>query len=184
MRHETYMLRALAEAEEALKRGEFPVGCVIADKEGILVSGQRMNSVGIPNEMDHAEIMALRALISSGSVVEERGDLIVYSTMEPCLMCFSTLILNGIHTIVYGYEDAMGGGTNLPLEKLNPLYAAMTVTVVPHILRQQSLSLFKRFFSRPDNRYWRDSFLARYTLAQQDEEKGPGNGSMEGSSPA
>ncbi|MCK7503860.1 MAG: hypothetical protein MZV70_06965 [Desulfobacterales bacterium] len=34
--------------------------------------------------------------------------------MEPCLMCFSALMLHGIGAIVYAYEDAMGGGTGLP----------------------------------------------------------------------
>jgi tRNA(adenine34) deaminase len=116
--------------------------------------------------MDHAEIVALRAL-PAGISETDRGRLTVYSTMEPCLMCFSTLILNGIRTIVYAYEDVMGGGTNVPLKGMNPLYAAMEIMVVPNVLRQRSLAYFKTFFSSPDNLYWRDSLLARYTLTQK-----------------
>ena len=164
--HEYFMLLALKEAERALQKGEFPVGCVIADRDRVVATGRRINSTGSPNEMDHAEIIALRAIPAGGSEAD-RDRLTVYSTMEPCLMCFSTLILNGIRTIVYAYEDVMGGGTNVPLRDLNPLYAAMEITVIPDVLRRKSLDLFVTFFSSPNNLYWRDSLLARYTLAQK-----------------
>ena len=164
--HEYFMLLALAEARGALDAGEFPVGCVIANGDRVVATGRRINSTGTSNEMDHAEITALRALLAGGSE-PDFGRLTVYSTMEPCLMCFSTLILNGIRTIVYAYEDVMGGGTNVPLRQLNPLYAAMEITVIPNVLRQQSLEYFAAFFSSPDNLYWHDSLLAGYTLAQK-----------------
>jgi tRNA(adenine34) deaminase len=167
-RHEHFMQMAISEAEQALSRGEFPVGCVIAGRKGVVASGHRMNSMGTSNELDHAEIVALRALLANNKE-EDLGQLTVYSTMEPCLMCYSTLILNGIRTIVYAYEDVMGGGANLPIKTLKPLYAAMEVTVIPNVLRKRSLALFKRFFSRPDNLYLCDSLLASYTLAQDSE---------------
>jgi tRNA(adenine34) deaminase len=165
VRYEHYMLLALKEAEVAFHCGEFPVGCVMAGPDGVVATGGRANSTGRSNEMDHAEIVALRSLLA-GDFDGDISQIIVYSTMEPCLMCFSTLILNGIRTIVYGYEDVMGGGTNIRLEDLNPLYAAMKITVIPGVLRPQCLSLFKAFFSHPDTPYWRDSLLAKYTLAQ------------------
>ena len=94
------------------------------------------------------------------------SEVTVYATMEPCLMCYSTLLVSGIHTIVYAYEDFMGGGTNLPLEQLKPLYRAMEITVIPHVLRERSLQLFKQFFKASGNPYLADTLLAEYTLAQ------------------
>ena len=163
--HELFMAAALGEAAKAARAGEFPVGCVLVLNKQIVATGFRRNSTINGNEIDHAEIVALRELIS----VQDSSDLsevILYSTMEPCLMCFSTLILSGVRTIVYGYEDAMGGGTQLKLDELPPLYADMKVTVVPHVLRNQCLNLFKEFFSDHENLYWKDSFLAQYTLQQ------------------
>ena len=163
--HELFMTAALGESAKAARAGDFPVGCVLVLNKQIVATGFRRNSTINGNEIDHAEIVALRELIS----VQNSADLsevILYSTMEPCLMCFSTLILNGIRTIVYGYEDAMGGGTQLKLDELPPLYADMKVTVIPHILRNQCLHLFKEFFSDNENVYWKDSLLARYTLQQ------------------
>jgi len=77
-----------------------------------------------------------------------------------------TLLLNGIRTIVYAYEDIMGGGTRLDLNTLAPLYREMSTAITPHVLRRESLELFKAFFADQDNTYWQDSPLARYTLEQ------------------
>ena len=117
------------------------------------------------NELDHAEIVALRKLFAQRPEID-RAKIIVYSTMEPCLMCYVTLLLNGIRTFVYAYEDIMGGGTSLDLQSLNPLYRDMNVALTGQVLRRQSLELFKAFFAGQDNTYWQDSPLARYTLAQ------------------
>lgn len=164
--HETYMKEALLEAKKALNAGEFPVGCVMVYKNEIVGRGRRTNSrPPCENELDHAEIMALRHLFSQHPEID-RSRITVYSTMEPCLMCYVTLLLNGIHSIVFAYEDIMGGGTGLDLKNLTPLYREMSVAVTPNILRRDSLELFKSFFSDQGNTYWRDSPLARYTLTQ------------------
>lgn len=161
-----FMTAALSEAEKALAAGEFPVGCVLVLDNEIVASGRRINSQGpATNELDHAEIMALRQLFSTRPDLD-RSRITAYSTMEPCLMCFATLLLNGIQSVVYGYEDIMGGGTNLPLAQLLPLYQAMQPSVTPHVLRQESVALFKRFFADPRQAYWQGSLLADYTLRQ------------------
>jgi tRNA(adenine34) deaminase len=164
--HENFMQQALDEAGNALAAGEFPVGCVMVHDNKIISRGRRINSKAPDeNELDHAEIVALRNLCEQHPEID-RSRIVVYSTMEPCLMCYVTLLLNGIRKIVYGYEDVMGGGTNLELQTLNPLYRDMSVEITPHVLRSESLELFRSFFTAPDNTYWQDSPLARYTLAQ------------------
>jgi len=165
-RHETYMKEALREAGEALLAGEFPVGCVMVHEEEIVSRGRRINSIPPDdNELDHAEITALRKLFVQHPQVE-CSKIVVYSTMEPCLMCYVTMLLNGIRTFVYAYEDVMGGGTSLALKELTPLYREMSVSITPHVLRSESLQLFRVFFANQENSYWQDSPLARYTLDQ------------------
>ena len=162
--HERFMAAALIQAARAAEAGEFPVGCVLVCDRQVAAAGFRRNSTTNANEIDHAEIIALRELLDHKTADPSHTTL--YSTMEPCLMCFSTLILSGIRTIVYGYEDVMGGATRLSLDDLPPLYAEMKVAVVPHVMRQQCLQLFKDFFIDSENVYWKDSLLARYTLRQ------------------
>lgn len=168
MDHEKYMHIALIQAQEALQDGEFPVGAVFVHGDKVVASGQRLHTQGLKaavNEIDHAEILALRNYLSEDTNIDAE-EVVVYCTMEPCLMCYSTMILNGIRNIVYAYEDVMGGGTNLPLDQLNPLYAEMEINVTSHVLRKESLALFQEFFSNPQNEYWKDSLLANYTLKQ------------------
>jgi tRNA(adenine34) deaminase len=164
--HDIYMREALLEAREALVAGEFPVGCVMVHEEKIISRGRRINSrYPDENELDHAEIMALRKLFVKHPDIE-RSQIVVYSTMEPCLMCYVTLILNGFRSIVYAYEDIMGGGTSLDTTELAPLYREMSITITPRVLRKDSLELFRTFFADQNNSYWQDSPLASYTLAQ------------------
>ncbi len=164
--HEEFMGLALSEAAQALAAGEFPVGCVLVAEGEVLVRSRRVHSrEDTANEFEHAEIVAVQKLVAEyPGIAKEK--IILYSTMEPCLMCYAALLLNGIHTIVYGYEDVMGGGTNLQLGGLSPLYQQMQVTLVPHVLRDECLSFFKQFFVDPANSYWQQSQLAQYTMDQ------------------
>lgn len=163
--HEKFMRIALGQAKEALALEEFPVGAIFVHEDTVLASGKRASSreqKEVVNEIDHAEILALRSLLATPSDIP-LSEITIYSTMEPCLMCYSTMILNGIRKFVYAYEDVMGGGTNLPLAQLSPLYQEMEIDIIPHILRQESLELFKKFFTNPENTYWKDSLLSQYT---------------------
>jgi len=158
---------ALKEARKALARGEFPVGCVLVYGDRVIARGRRKGTAnGGGNELDHAEMVALRRLVKMKQA-PEAAAITAYCTMEPCLMCFSALMLHGIGTIVYAYEDAMGGGTACPRARLSPLYRDSRIMVRGGIRRGESLALFKAFFSDPTNRYWRASHLAEYTLKQR-----------------
>ena len=166
MDHTHYMAEALKLARHALDMGEFPVGCVMVYQGDIIATGTRRHTRGnAKNEIDHAEMVALRRLSELADEIDT-GQVMVYCTMEPCLMCLAALIISGIRTIVYAYEDVMGGGTTCNLEQLRPLYSSYPVEIVPDILRRQSLALFKAFFADPHNDYWEDSLLAEYTLSQ------------------
>ena len=166
MDNDLFMRKALALAENALEAGEFPVGCVMVHRDKIIVTGVRKGSTADDrNELDHAEMVALRNLIELKEPVDH-GEVTVFCTMEPCLMCYAALILAGIGHIVYAYEDAMGGGSMCELSRLKPLYKNSPIKVTGNVLRKESLKLFQAFFSDPANDYWKDSLLAEYTLEQ------------------
>ena len=169
--HEYFMRVALEEARQALAEGEFPVGCVMVAGGQIVGKGRRRNSLEANrNEIDHAEVVTLRGLIAEQPDLD-LGTVTVYSTLEPCLMCYTTMLLSGIRSFVWAYEDVMGGGANLPLYMLNTLYAQMRVHLFDRVLRAESLRLFQQFFETGS--YWQDSLLARYTMAQTVETENP-----------
>lgn len=166
---EYFMVLALKQAEEAFDRGEFPVGCVIAQNNAVIAAGARRGTrtgEGFFSEIDHAEIRALKSL-ETGGVRFEPQRAVIYVTMEPCLMCFGAIILSGIRKIVYAYEDPMGGGTGCDLDGLPSLYRNMDMEIVSGVLRQESLDLFCSFFDKKNNQYWKNSYLEKYTLNQR-----------------
>lgn len=166
MDNEYFMKKALEEAQTALAAGEFPVGCVMVHDNKTLVSGARTGTTGdYPNEVDHAEMIALRRLFRLDAKINPQ-EVIVFSTLEPCLMCFGALMISGIGKLVFAYEDAMGGGTHCDTAHMTPLYQSNQMAIMSGILRNESLKLLKTFFSQPQNTYLRDSILAAYTLDQ------------------
>jgi len=166
MDYDFFMGEALKEARKALARGEFPVGCVMVVRERVVARGRRKGTVdGGGNELDHAEMLALRRLAKMQPRMKAAATTL-FCTMEPCLMCFGALMLHGIGEIVYAYEDPMGGGTACERSQLNPLYRDSRIVVRGGVRRSESLALFKAFFSDSGNRYWSDSHLAQYTLKQ------------------
>jgi len=164
--HYVFMREALAQAKQALATGEFPAACILVGAGDIIASGSRTGTIENRfNETDHAEMLALRNM-NQLQTPSASGGLTAYCTLEPCLMCFGALLISGVTNIVYAYEDAMGGGTRCDLSRLPPLYRNMSVSVVPHILRSDSLQLFKTYFSNLQTVYLKKSFLASYTLQQ------------------
>ena len=166
MDYEHFMTKALQQAEAALAAGEFPVGCVMVYENRIIAIGAREGTAGdCPNEVDHAEMIALRRLINLKTNINLR-EVTLFSTLEPCLMCFGALMISDIGKIIFAYEDAMGGGTQCDLTMLPPLYKENQLSVISNILREKSLQLLKAFFSNPENTYLKGSLLASYTLRQ------------------
>ncbi len=179
--HKKWMKIALKYAKEALSNGEFPVGCILVAKDlgEIVAKGVRKNSANtILNEIDHAEIGAIRNWIEAG---KKGKDVWAYVTLEPCLMCLGALIINGIKGICFAYEDIMGGATGIffkeqnsfgsPVinknEPIKDIYFSSNIEIIPWVLREESLKLFKEFFSTSENIYLSDTLLAKYTLANK-----------------
>ena len=107
-----WMHQALAAAHEARARGEVPVGtCIVANEEILAVAGNRTRTDGDPTA--HAEIVALRA--AAGKLGNYRlTDAIVYSTVEPCVMCAGALIQARVRRLVYGKRHVAAGSLPAP----------------------------------------------------------------------
>ena len=169
--HDKFMELALAQARSAYEGGQFPVGCVIVQDGQVVSSGARAGTAGevsFFSEIDHAEIRALKGLEAFGKEFKPEAA-VLYCTMEPCLMCFAAILLSGIKTVVFAYEDVMGGGTCVDLNTAGPLYQDAGVRIIPHVLREKSLDLFYKFFNKETNLYWKGSLLEAYTLAQRED---------------
>jgi tRNA(adenine34) deaminase len=180
-----FMEKALGLAEKALEMGEFPVGCVLVADGRVVAEGARLHTErDVRNELDHAEIMALRSWRENGMPGHDsHGGVTAYITLEPCLMCMGALILNGINRTVYALEDVMGGAAGLdfsrtftavPVESGSlaedgrfHLYAGYDRHITGGVGRNRSLELFRAFFGNPDLDYWKESLLSRHILSEK-----------------
>jgi|GEM_PF-6045811 len=87
--HEYFMAKAVEQARNALAKNEFPVGCVITYQGEMIASGFRKGSADdIPNEIDHAEIIAIRQLGKIGqSIDRSRASLYCTHGAVPDVFC-------------------------------------------------------------------------------------------------
>lgn len=104
-----FMQRALAQAEEAFRRGDVPVGALIVHDGGIIGSGSDHKA---QDPTEHAEIIAIR----SGSQRLGHWNLsgcTLYVTLEPCPMCAGACVNARVSRVVYGAKNfkAGAGGT-------------------------------------------------------------------------
>lgn len=100
--HERFMKEALEEAEEAGKRGDLPVGAVIIHNQQIISRGSNRTKTS-DSQVAHAEIDAIHKCTSFFN--ENATDCIIYTTVEPCIMCLSTIVMANIRSVVYAAKD-------------------------------------------------------------------------------
>ena len=102
-----FMDVALSEASRAGLSGEVPVGAVVvADGKVVGRAGNAMIQSNAPTA--HAELMALRRAGHALGNYRLPGTTL-YSTVEPCLMCFGAAVHARVERFVYGCADPKGG---------------------------------------------------------------------------
>ncbi|NMB00747.1 MAG: nucleoside deaminase [Firmicutes bacterium] len=109
---------AFALAWEAFCQGNVPVGCVIVNESGEIIAKGR-NAIFEPSfssalagtDLAHAEMVALSQLQRT----EHRGvtGYTLYTTLEPCPMCFGASVMAGIRRIKYAGRDGIAGSAVL-----------------------------------------------------------------------
>jgi tRNA(Arg) A34 adenosine deaminase TadA len=145
MTDEKFMRLAIEKAKEGVQNGQTPFGaCIVKDGEIVCcahnIVWHRMDITA------HAEIHAIREACKKLNTIDLSGCEI-YSTCEPCPMCFSACHWAKISKIIYGarIDDAKESGFN----ELNISNKTMKqignspIEVVGDFLREENLELFK-----------------------------------------
>ena len=150
------MGQALLEAEKAYLEGEVPVGAVLADPEGRILSRAHNQPVQRCDPTAHAEILAIRRACRIKQNYRLNRCLLV-ATIEPCPMCVGTAIHARVAKLVFGAHDIKGGaaGSLYDIPRDDRLNHRMEV--VSGVMEDECRALMKAFFqarrgkgSRPD----------------------------------
>jgi len=100
---------ALAEARQSLDEGGLPIGAVLADPAGQIISRGHNLRVQTADPTAHAEVVAFRA-------AGRRRDfhmLTLVTTLSPCIMCAATSLLYHIRRVIIGENQNFTGAEDL-----------------------------------------------------------------------
>lgn len=103
-----YMELALEEAKQAFKENEVPIGAVIVDEKGNVISKAHNHRENNKNALLHAELSAIDAACKAlGGWRLHKCTL--YVTLEPCPMCAGAIVNSRIKRVVYAAKDPKAG---------------------------------------------------------------------------
>jgi len=139
-----WMRQALAAAHEARARDEVPVGtCIIVGGTVLAVAGNRTRTDGDPTA--HAEIVALRqAARNAGNY--RLAEAVVYSTIEPCVMCAGALIQARVKRLVFGARDERAGAVESRFRVCDTDFLNHRIEVTAGVLEAECREVMQEFF--------------------------------------
>jgi tRNA(adenine34) deaminase len=145
MRPVSLMTLALEEAEAAARRGEVPVGAVIAGPDGGVLARDGNRVLELRDPTAHAEMLVIRSAAQRlGS--ERLIGCQLYVTLEPCAMCAAAISFARIARLYFGASDEKGGA----VENGDRFFVQPTCHHAPDvyggIAESESAALLRKFF--------------------------------------
>ena len=150
MNDRKFMRIAIRKAREGITRNQAPFGACIARNGRLLVSSH--NAVFAHTDITaHAEINALHfACRKIGKI--DLSDCVIYSTTEPCPMCFTACHWAKIPKVFYGTkiaDAARYGFSEWPIsDRKMELLGKSKIRLVPGFMRKECLELFREWAKR------------------------------------
>jgi tRNA(adenine34) deaminase len=139
-----WMAQALLAAREAQQLGEVPVGtCIVVGDAVLAVAGNRTRTDNDPTAQ--AEMVALRAAAKEAGNYR-LSDAVVYSTIEPCVMCAGALIQARVRRLVYGALDERAGAVESRFRVCDTDFLNHRIEVTAGVLEEECRELMQRFF--------------------------------------
>lgn len=100
---------AIREAKVGLSTGGIPIGSVLADLRGNIISRGHNLRVQTGDPTAHAEVVCFR---NAGRRTDWH-NLILVSTLSPCIMCTGTSLLYKIPQVIIGENETFIGAEDL-----------------------------------------------------------------------
>lgn len=133
----TLMRQAIALAGRAGDAGDVPVGAIVVDEAGSVISeGYNTREVDA-DPAGHAEINALRLAARVRGTWNLSGCTLVV-TLEPCTMCAGAIINSRISRVVFGSWDEKAGAAGSVRDVLRDARLNHTVEVFGGVLAEET----------------------------------------------
>jgi tRNA(adenine34) deaminase len=139
-----YMRAALAQAAEAKRRGEVPVGAIVVLDD--VVVGEGFNQpIGAHDPTAHAEIVAMRAAARRLGNYRLTGATL-YVTIEPCQMCVGAMVHARIARLVYGTPEPKAGAIESAMHAHEHPALNHRIDVLGGVLEDECREMIQGFF--------------------------------------
>jgi tRNA(Arg) A34 adenosine deaminase TadA len=111
--------KAFENSWEAFKINTIPIGCIIQNENNdIVASGRNMiyskdnrNMKLCNTRLAHAEINTI--LLLDESVHPNIRKYTLYTTMEPCILCYGAIVMGNIRLLKFAAKDGYAGATSV-----------------------------------------------------------------------
>jgi tRNA(adenine34) deaminase len=139
-----YMGLALDAARRALDAGEVPVGAIVL-RDGQVIGRGHNAPITASDPTAHAEIVAMREAAASARNYRLTGA-VLYTTVEPCIMCCGAALHARLARVVYGAPDPKGGAAHSLYRLLEDPRLNHTVQVAGPVRADECAALLRQFF--------------------------------------
>jgi len=142
---EDFMRMALELAHEAEAADEVPVGAVIVF-DGNVIGRGRNAPIERSDPTAHAEILALREACAAVGNYRLEGA-ILYTTLEPCVMCAGALVAARIKKVIFGARDLRFGGVRSKFRLADADVLNHRLVIEEGVLGAECAELMLKFFA-------------------------------------
>jgi len=140
------MQQAISLAQEVKSSGDVPVGALIVNEAGEILSSGKNEREKDNDPTAHAEIVAI--IKASEKIGSWRlDDLTLVVTLEPCVMCAGAILQSRIKRLVFGAFDQKAGAVGSSLDVIRDVRALTKVEVVSGVLEDECAKLLTDFFA-------------------------------------
>ena len=114
-----HMRRALELAHAACAAGEIPVGALVVDGAGAVISEAHNTTEASQNPLAHAELLAIQSAAAAVGGWRLAGCTL-YVTLEPCPMCAGAILNARLRRVCYGARSPRVGADGGWIRMLPP----------------------------------------------------------------
>ena len=146
MNYQLLMQQVITLASEVKSSGDVPVGALIVNEAGEVLSLGKNEREKDNDPTAHAEIVAIRR---AGEKIDSwrLDDLTLVVTLEPCVMCAGAILQSRLKRLVFGAFDQKAGAVGSSLDVIRDVRALSKVEVVSGVLEDECAKLLTDFFA-------------------------------------
>lgn len=145
--YDDLMRRALQVARRAATSDDVPVGALVVDADGQVLSTGSNRREADADPTAHAEIVAIRAASARRGEWRLDGCTLVV-TLEPCTMCAGAIVLARLDRVVFGAYDPKAGAVASLWDVVRDRRLNHRPEVVPGVLVNETGALIREFFDQ------------------------------------